>query len=203
MLKLTETLLTNTFYYLLLIVSSFSICVFAGALYYIRKYPMELSFSDIGAMLAGIGTIGLLFVAWRTSKTWVENLNEVDRRNFLEQWFRASLEFHFYLKYTIATKYKAAVIYRSNDELSEKLGENANKIFFHKKRRELRASLLEISQKKEALMVDEKILEIHLKGYKCLVNFKSSEPFIDEINSSIENDINDINKQKSISKIEE
>lgn len=70
MLKKIETLLTRYVIALLFIITGIATGFVVAAIYFIPSYTNTLTFADIGGMLAGIGTIGLLIVAIRTATAW-------------------------------------------------------------------------------------------------------------------------------------
>jgi len=173
MLKLTETLLTNTFYYLLLIVSSFSIGVFAGALYYIRKYPMELSFSDIGAMLAGLGTVGLFCIAIKTSRVWKNNIIETEKRKTLSEWHRNSLDLYLYLNNDISLQYINLYHVKFLNDMDQEMEQTeegkkknrGNRRLWRTERNAFRSSIdRELKRRTSIIMDCGAILEIKLFG---------------------------------------
>ncbi|NLQ17076.1 hypothetical protein HGG82_05485 [Marinomonas sp. M1K-6] len=89
MLKKIEALLTYSVMALLLIITGFAIGLLAAALYFIPIYQTKLTFADIGGMLAGVGTMGLLVVALKTASSWKKQLKEQDRTRTIEEYFEA------------------------------------------------------------------------------------------------------------------
>ena len=53
------------------------------------KYDIKtsISFADIGGMLAGLGTVGLLLLAWRTIYSWREQNEEQEMRESLNEFY--------------------------------------------------------------------------------------------------------------------
>ncbi|WP_100637256.1 hypothetical protein [Marinomonas sp. ef1] len=47
----------------------------------------DVTFADIGGMLAGVGTVGLLFVAWRTADNWKKQQSDSNRHQKLDAFF--------------------------------------------------------------------------------------------------------------------
>jgi hypothetical protein len=71
MLKKIQTLLTHSITVLLVSVAGFAIGLLIAAMYSVPKVPMaSISFADIGGMLAGVGTVGLLIIALLTAQEW-------------------------------------------------------------------------------------------------------------------------------------
>ncbi|WP_417560546.1 hypothetical protein [Marinomonas sp.] len=76
MLKKIQTLLTHSITVLLVSVAGFAIGLLIAAMYSVPKVPMiSMSFADIGGMLAGLASIGLLALAILTAKSWQDQIN--------------------------------------------------------------------------------------------------------------------------------
>ena len=73
--------------------------VFAGSIFTLayKKSILCWDYSAIGAMLAGPGTIGLLYIASKTANSWREQLNEAAKRESLDQFYETSLLSHWSL----------------------------------------------------------------------------------------------------------
>lgn len=87
MFKRIEAFLTYSVIALLLIITGFAIGLLVAAIYFIPNYTNTLTFADIGGMLAGIGTIGLLAVAIRTANAWKKQSHHEQRINSLEDFY--------------------------------------------------------------------------------------------------------------------
>ena len=65
--------------------------VFTGSIFTLAyvKYDVKttLSFADIGGMLAGVGTIGLLYAAAVAAGTWKKQLQMQQRKDVVEKYF--------------------------------------------------------------------------------------------------------------------
>jgi hypothetical protein len=65
--------------------------VFVGSIFTLAyvKYDVKttLSFADIGGMLAGVGTIGLLYAAAVAAGTWKKQLQMQQRKDVVEKYF--------------------------------------------------------------------------------------------------------------------
>ncbi|MGO2356503.1 MAG: hypothetical protein ACTH58_17430 [Marinomonas foliarum] len=70
--------------------------VFVGSIFtlaYVKFWKEgDVTFADIGGMLAGTGTVGLLFVAIKTARSWREQLHESDKRESLNKFYETSLQ---------------------------------------------------------------------------------------------------------------
>jgi hypothetical protein len=70
--------------------------VFAGSIFtlaYIKYWDTsKVTFADIGGMLAGAGTVGLLCIAIKTARSWREQLHESDKRDSLNKFYESSLQ---------------------------------------------------------------------------------------------------------------
>ncbi|MEL0623839.1 hypothetical protein V6238_12125 [Marinomonas arenicola] len=86
MLKNINKDLTGLF--LVLLTGAFVGSIFTLA--YIKSSgTSKITFSDIGGMMAGAGTIGLLILACFTAKSWKEQIIESAKRESLEQFYVA------------------------------------------------------------------------------------------------------------------
>lgn len=87
MLKKIEALLTHSATALLLIIIGFVIGLLVATMYFIPNYTNTLTFADIGGMLAGVGTIGLLVVAIKTTNAWKNQSYHEQKINSLEDFY--------------------------------------------------------------------------------------------------------------------
>lgn len=87
MLKKIEALLTHSVVALLLIITGFAVGLIVAAIYFIPNYTNTLTFADIGGMLAGVGTIGLLVVAIRTANAWKNQSYHEQKIKSLEDFY--------------------------------------------------------------------------------------------------------------------
>ena len=85
MLKKIEALLTLSITVLLSIIIGFAAGLLAAALYFIPNYQNKLTLSDIGGMLAGFGTIGLVIIAIRTINSWKKQNNHNYQLEYLRE----------------------------------------------------------------------------------------------------------------------
>ncbi len=80
--------------------------LFAGSIFtliYIKLWEQgDVTFADIGGMLAGVGTMGLLYIAIKTTHSWREQLNEAAKKESLDQFYETSLLAHLSLIQHIA-----------------------------------------------------------------------------------------------------
>jgi hypothetical protein len=67
--------------------------VFAGSIFTLAYInTSKVTFADIGGMLAGAGTVGLLCVAIKTARSWREQLHESAKRDSLDKFYETSLQ---------------------------------------------------------------------------------------------------------------
>ncbi len=85
--------------------------VFVGSIFtlaYIKYWDTsKVTFADIGGMLAGAGTVGLLLLAWRTIDNWKIQNEEKEMRDSLDEFYKATSAGYFTL-----TKYHNVLQYR-------------------------------------------------------------------------------------------
>jgi hypothetical protein len=140
--------------------------VFAGSIFTLAyvKYDVKtsISFADIGGMLAGVSTAGLLYVAIRTAKNWRTQLQETAKRESNDQLYEVSLQASSMLS-KFADCYSNA---RAIAEDNKAHGSNSEREM-HTKLKALDSKLIEISlkyqtakSKLEAHWADRDITEI-------------------------------------------
>jgi hypothetical protein len=93
MLKKIEALLNHSVVALLLIITGVAIGLLVAAIYFIPSYTDTLTVADIGGMLAGVGTIGLLVVAIKTANAWKRQSIQQTKIDSLNDLSSKSLEF--------------------------------------------------------------------------------------------------------------
>jgi len=78
-----------TEFFLALLTGLFTGSIFTLA--YIKYWDTsKVTFADIGGMLAGAGTVGLLCVAIKTARSWREQLHESAKRDSLDKFYETS-----------------------------------------------------------------------------------------------------------------
>ena len=151
--------------------------VFAGSIFtlaYVKFWEDgDVTFADIGGMLAGTGTVGLLLLAWRTIDNWKIQNEEKEMRDSLDEFYRATSAGYFTL-----TKYQNALLYQDifgssvldNPRTAADIKKHAPDIYDqmlnkdNAKKEELskncNQALNEISEAREAIRNSSKKLEI-------------------------------------------
>lgn len=102
MQKKLEALLTHSITVLLLIITGFVTGLLTAAIHFIPKYSTTLTFADIGGMLAGIGTIGLLVVAILSINSWKHQVIYQENRKSLSDWYIEAIRFNRFMKLNLA-----------------------------------------------------------------------------------------------------
>jgi hypothetical protein len=77
----------NTHLYL---VAGYFIGAIATSVHFVPWTQEDITFADIGGMMAGFGTIGLFSIAWRATSDW---RRQALRAN-MEKWFILNLRYH-------------------------------------------------------------------------------------------------------------
>lgn len=94
MVKKIEIILINSVAALILTITGFSVGLLSAAIYFIPNYPNVLTFADIGGMLAGGGTMGLLALAVCTIGSWKKGILYQECRQALSDWYIEALSYN-------------------------------------------------------------------------------------------------------------
>jgi hypothetical protein len=92
--KRIENILINSVAALILTITGFSIGLLSAVIYFIPNYPNVLTFADIGGMLAGGGTMGLLALAVCTIGSWKKGILYQECRQALSDWYIEALSYN-------------------------------------------------------------------------------------------------------------